>query len=222
MTLPAPRALLFDWDNTLVDTWTVIHHALSVTLQAMGQAPWTLEETRARVRASARDSFPKLFGSRADEAMTVFYGTYEREHLSQLQALPGAGEMLAELADGSRYLGVVSNKKGSILRREAAHLGWDRWFGRLVGAEDAVADKPDRAAVDLALGESGVAAGPEVWFVGDTDIDMACAHAAGCTAILLREAAPGPEECGAHPPSLHATTCGELMSCIGKSEFSSR
>lgn len=214
MSLPAPRALLFDWDNTLVDTWVVIHHALNVTQEAMGQAPWTLEETRVRVRASARDSFPQLFGGRADEAMTVFYDTYEREHLSRLQALPGAEAMLADLADGSHYLGVVSNKKGSVLRREAAHLGWDRWFGRLVGAEDAVADKPARAAVDLALESSGLGAGPEVWFVGDTDIDMTCAHAAGCTAILLREAAPAPGEFGAHPPSRHAATCAELMACI--------
>ena len=214
MSLPAPRALLFDWDNTLVDTWVVIHHALNVTLRAMGQAPWTLEETRVRVRASARDSFPQLFGGRADEAMAVFYETYQREHLSRLRALPGAEAMLADLADGSRYLGVVSNKKGSVLRREAAHLGWDRWFGRLVGAEDAVADKPARAAVDLALESSGLGAGPEVWFVGDTDIDMTCAHAAGCTAILLREAAPAPGEFGAHPPSRHAATCVELMACI--------
>ncbi len=214
MSLPAPRALLFDWDNTLVDTWAVIHHALNVTLRAMDQATWTLEETRARVRASARDSFPKMFGSRAEEAMTVFYGTYEREHLSRLQALPGVEEMLADLADGSRYLGVVSNKKGSILRREAAHLGWDRWFSRLVGAEDAAADKPARAAVDLALEGSDLSAGPEVWFVGDTDIDMACAHAAGCTAILLRQAAPAPGEFGSHPPSRHAATCTELMACI--------
>ncbi len=214
MSLPAPRALLFDWDNTLVDTWAVIHHALNVTLRAMDQATWTLEETRARVRASARDSFPKLFGSRAEEAMTVFYGSYERDHLTQLKALPGVEDMLAALAEGSRYLGVVSNKKGSILRREAEHLGWDGWFGRLVGAEDAAADKPARAAVDLALESSGLAASPEVWFVGDTDIDMTCAHTAGCTAILLRETAPTPGEFGAHPPSRHASTCAELMACI--------
>ena len=214
MSLPAPRALLFDWDNTLVDTWAVIHHALNVTLEAMGQASWSLEETRARVRASARDSFPKLFGSRADEAMAVFYGSYERDHLRHLRALPGVEDMLAALAEGSRYLGVVSNKKGSILRREAAHLGWDRWFGRLVGAEDAAADKPARAAVDLALESSGLSASPEVWFVGDTDIDMTCAHAAGCTAILLRETAPAAGEFGAHPPSRHAATCAELMACI--------
>ena len=214
MTLPRPQALLFDWDNTLVDTWAVIHQALNVTLRAMGQAVWTLEQTRARVRASARDSFPELFGSRADEAMVLFYGTYEQEHLTHLQALPGVEEMLAGLTADTCYLGVVSNKKGSTLRREAAHLGWDRWFGRLVGAEDAAADKPARAAVDLALESSGLAAGPEVWFVGDTDIDMTCAHAAGCTPILLREAAPAPGEFGAHPPHRHAATCAELMACI--------
>ena len=127
--------------------------------------------------------------------------------------------MLAALAETGRYLGVVSNKKGSILRREAAHLGWEPWFGRLVGAEDAAEDKPARAAVDLALEDSGLAAGPEIWFVGDTDIDMACAHAAGCTAILLREAAPALGEFGAHPPSRHAATCRDLMACIGKSQF---
>ena len=220
MSLPVPRAILFDWDNTLVDTWAVIHRALNVTLKAMGQATWTLEETRARVRASARDSFPKLFGSRAEEAMSVFYGCYERKHLSHLRPLPGVESMLSHLAEGSRYLGVVSNKKGSVLRREAAHLGWDRWFGRLVGAEDAAADKPARAAVDLALQSSGLIAGPEVWFVGDTDIDMACAHAAGCTAVLLRESAPAPGEFDAHPPSRYAATCADLVACIGKSEFS--
>ena len=59
-----PAALLFDWDNTLADTWPAIHHALAVTFRAMDREPWTLEETRARVRASARDSFPALFGSR--------------------------------------------------------------------------------------------------------------------------------------------------------------
>ena len=63
--LPAPKALLFDWDNTLVDTWSVIHHALAVTFEAFGRTPWTLEETRQRVRASARDAFPELFGEDA-------------------------------------------------------------------------------------------------------------------------------------------------------------
>ena len=27
--LPRPRAILFDWDNTLVDSWVTIHEALN-------------------------------------------------------------------------------------------------------------------------------------------------------------------------------------------------
>ena len=62
--LKRPDAIIFDWDNTLVDTWPVIHAALFETFTAMGHVPWTLEETKARVALSMRESFPKLFGDR--------------------------------------------------------------------------------------------------------------------------------------------------------------
>ena len=44
---PRPAAIVFDWDNTLVDTWPVIHESLMVTLSAMGHEPWTFEELSA-------------------------------------------------------------------------------------------------------------------------------------------------------------------------------
>ena len=55
-----PRALIFDWDNTLVDTWPTIHEALRQTFEAMDVEPWTLDQTRQRVRRSMRESFPEL------------------------------------------------------------------------------------------------------------------------------------------------------------------
>lgn len=194
-TLPSPRAILFDWDNTLVDSWAVIHHAMTVTFHAMGQRPWTLEECQRKVRKSARDSFPELFGARAEEAAQVFYRTYEADHLAQLRPLPGAEAMLRSLAAADDLLlGVVSNKRGHLLRLEAAELGWDRYFGPLVGATDAEKDKPAREVVDFALAGSGISAGQDVWFVGDTDIDVLCAHNSGCTAILVRAEPPAAGE----------------------------
>ena len=213
--LPAPRAILFDWDNTLVDSWRSIHHALHVTFEHMGQTPWTLEETRQRVRASARDSFPKLFGDRADEASEVFFATYERDHLEKLDPLPGSAEMLAALADRRLPLAVVSNKLGRLLRKEAAHLGWDRHFIGVVGAGDAARDKPALDPIELALAETGLAPGPEIWFVGDTDIDLRCATAGGCTAVLLRPEGPGEGEFPGHEPQLHLTGCSALADAIG-------
>jgi hypothetical protein len=76
MRLPPPRAILFDWDNTLVDAWGTIQLALNAALTAMGQSAWTMEETRVRVRASLRDSFPRMFGDRWPEARDIFYATH--------------------------------------------------------------------------------------------------------------------------------------------------
>lgn len=210
-----PRALLFDWDNTLIDSWAAIHHALAVTFRAMGRDPWTYEQTLQRVRASARDAFPKLFGARAEEAMSVFYRTFEADHLENLRERAGAGEMLRGLAaDGGLYLAVVSNKKGRLLRREAAHLGWSPLFNRLVGANDAVRDKPAVDAVDLALAGSNLRRGPAVWFVGDTDIDMQCAVNSGCIPVLVRPHPPEEGEFGDTEPHLHYPDCAALLAAI--------
>ena len=217
MSLAPPRALLFDWDNTLVDTWPSIQHALAITFEAMGQRPWTLDETKARVRASARDSFPLLFGTRAEEATAVFYAAFEAEHLAKLREREGAGAMLAGLAGGGRYLAVVSNKRGELLRREAAHLGWSGYFGSLVGANDAPRDKPAVEPVELALRDSGIDRGADVWFVGDTDIDMRCAVNAGCVPVLLRPEAPAAGEFGDAAPQLHIVSCSGLVEVLAAS-----
>jgi phosphoglycolate phosphatase len=205
--LARPTAVLFDWDNTLIDSWAVIHAALNETFTAMDHPHWTRDETEARVRGSLRDTFPTMFGERWLDAEKTFYGAFGRMHLEQLTPLPGAGDLLRELAAAGTYLGVVSNKRGHFLRLEAERLGWDRHFRQLAGAGDAVRDKPCREHVDHALGigtaKAGPAAGPDVWFVGDADIDIVCARNAGCRAILVRAQAPTTEELAVAAPDLH-------------------
>ncbi|MEX2628604.1 MAG: HAD family hydrolase [Tistlia sp.] len=213
--MPAPKAILFDWDNTLVDTWSVIHHALAVTFEAFGRTPWTLEETRQRVRASARDAFPELFGDDTEAATELFYETFARDHLKGLAPRRGAPETLAALAAREGlWLGVVSNKTGRYLRQEAEHLGWNGHFRQLVGALDAVRDKPARDPVVMALSGSGLEPGPAVWFVGDTDIDMLCARNAGCTGLLIRDEAPAEGEFAEAAPHRHVATFEELLALL--------
>src|SRR3546814_20108108 len=97
---------------------------MTATFEALGERPWTLEETRRNVRQSARDAFPALFGARADQATAVFYRTYEADHLDRLQPLPWAEAMPQALAEaGALTLGVVRNKRGTPLRPGAARPG---------------------------------------------------------------------------------------------------
>ncbi len=200
-----PRAALFDWDNTLIDSWATIHEAMNTTLAAMGHPRWTMDQTRERVRRSLRETFPEMFGDRWEEAREVFYDRFRDVHLDMLEPKEGAEALLRLLAGRGVYLGVVSNKLGEHLRREAAYLGWDGLFGRLVGATDAVRDKPAPEPVALALSGSDIAPGEDVWFVGDTWIDLGCARNAGCRGVLIRDTGPGAGEFdGCEPDSYFA------------------
>ncbi len=214
--LTPPRAILFDWDNTLVDSWAAIHAAMTVTLIAMEQPTWTEEQSRERIKGSLRDSFPLLFGNRWREAGRIYRDAFEREHLVQLREMPSADEMLAALRQQGLYLAVVSNKMGRYLRIEADHLGWTGYFGRLVGAQDTDMDKPAIAPVEMALAGSGIIRGADVWFVGDTDIDMICAVNAGCTPILLRADPPGDGEFATGRPALHLKGCSNLADLVAQ------
>jgi len=186
--LPRPAAVLWDWDNTLVDGWAAIAAGLNAAFAAFGLPAWSLEETRARVRRSLRESFPEIFGPEWERARDIFYAEVRARHLSVLSPMPGATLALRAVAEAGLPQGVISNKQGPLLRAEAAHLGWATLFRALVGAGDAAADKPDPAPFRLALAACGIGAGPEVWYIGDTALDMQAARAAGCTAVLLGDA----------------------------------
>ena len=104
-----------------------------------------------------------------------------------LRDMPGAGAMLRAVS-AVAPMAVVSNKGGALLRAEAARLGWTPLFRALVGAGDARADKPDPAPIRVALAACGILAGPGVWYVGDTVLDLPAARIAGCRAVLLGDA----------------------------------
>ncbi len=182
MTLKRPRAVLFDWDNTLVDTWPVIHQALHSCFTDMGHTPWTLDEVKQRVKHSARDAFPKLFGEDWERAANLYRDYYRAINLEHLKPLPQAEDLLKQLRANNIYMAVVSNKMGDTLRREASHLGWDQYFGELIGSTDTEHDKPHPAPVLKALKE--LVPAEDIWFVGDSVVDLEVAQRAGITPVL--------------------------------------
>lgn len=184
MKLTQPKAILFDWDNTLVDTWPTIHSALNETMRFMGHPEWSIDKVKKNVKKSMRESFPHLFSDDWEKAAEHYQRTYRATHTNTLKPLPGAEDLLHLLQDHDLFLAVVSNKKSITLREEIKHLRWDDFFDVIVGADDAARDKPHPDPVLLALKTFGDEFGPEVWFVGDTAVDLECAQVTGCTPIL--------------------------------------
>lgn len=190
MHLAAPHAVLFDWDNTLVDTWPIIHRALNLTLVHMGHEEWSFEKVKNNTKKSMRDAFPELFGDRWEEAAKHYQQSYRSLNLQHLNELPGAEAMLQALKARGVFMGAVSNKKGDTLRTELAHIGWDKYFDVAIGAGDAARDKPAGDPALLALKDYTGLRGLHVWFVGDTSVDLGCAAEIGATAILYGEDEP--------------------------------
>lgn len=195
MNVKRPKAILFDWDNTLADSWPIIHDALNITLEKMGHEIWTIEDIisgREGIHHSLRDSFPRLFGERWEEAKQHYYEAFLSVHLERIKPLAGAEDVLKQLKEAGIYTAIVSNKTGDYLRQEVSHMGWDHYFNKVVGATDAKADKPFADPIHLALEGSGIKAGYDVWMVGDSATDIEAALNSGCEPHLFGTA-PMPE-----------------------------
>jgi phosphoglycolate phosphatase len=206
-----PIAVLFDWDNTLVDTWKTIFYAMNKTLVAFGLDAWKEDFALSNIQHSGREAFPKLFRDKAKEAQKFFYKMIKEEHLQGLNPMPGAEALLQVLREKGIPLGIVSNKNGDLLRKEASHLGWKSYFDVLVGAGDAFRDKPAAEPILLALQTLKIPASAEVWMVGDAPVDWDCAKAAGCQAIAIGDRFE-------HSPSVFVSieNCCELKKIFAK------
>lgn len=204
-----PHAVLFDWDNTLVDTWRVSYESFNTALRAIGRETITVEQFWTNPHRSVRDS-EGLFGEHQEKGEKIFYDEVIKRHLNELMPLEGAQALLENLRDRGLYVGVVSNKNGGLLRKEVAHLGWSDHFRHVVGSYDVEQDKPSPLPVFEALRPGSLH--PEehdVWFVGDSIVDVHCARAAGCIPMVVGQGGASLED-----DVIHVKTCEGLMQLI--------
>lgn len=143
--------ILWDWDNTLIDTFEAIYAAQNDTRVHYGLPKWTREESKKAMNTSGRNLIRDVFGEeRAAEARAYFLACYER-HAAEIQLKEGAMDILA-FTKAKGFINVLaSNKAGPILRNEAQTLGIFTYFDRVIGAEDTPCDKPSMAFTDAAI-----------------------------------------------------------------------
>ncbi len=178
-----PSAVLFDWDNTLVDTWPMIYGGMHAVFKKRGLTPWTLQEVKDRCHASGREAFPKLFPDDWQTALEDYYHYVRSQHLTELVLLPYAQQVLDFLSERSIPLAIVSNKTKKLLVDEINHLGFSNFFGVIIGAGDAALDKPDAAPLFMAMEQLAQSPSLSVCMIGDTPVDWAAARKAGVLAV---------------------------------------
>ncbi len=189
-----PKAVLLDWDNTLADSWGVIHRALNAAFREMGKEEWSYEDIlngRDNIHHSLRESFPLLFGSDWEKAREIYYKHFLAVHIQEIKLLEGAKETLDELKKLNINLAIVSNKTGQYLRDELNHLQISHYFDKIIGATDAEKDKPHADPILMALHGSNIHQDDypqKVWMVGDSKTDIEAAINANCVPVIFGNA----------------------------------
>ena len=192
-----PQAVIFDWDNTLVDTLSLVQQAMNAALLHFGfPRALSIEDIHAQSRYSPKEIFPRIFGDKSEKGRAFYYEKYQELTKGQITPLPGALGLLKLFADQRVYMAIVSNKLGSNLRNEVEALGWTRYFSEIIGSSDCEYDKPSPICVDRALRNMRSTVDRScVWFVGDSIADYLCARNAGCVPILVAQVEEASDGC---------------------------
>lgn len=185
LILKKPKAIIFDWDNTLVDTEHITLNALNKTFKKFDKPTMTFEEFECAPALSAKKVFPFIFGEKhSSEAEKCFNDALHETHLDDLKLFNGAYEAIKEVNRNGLITGIVSSKYGPTLRKEVEHLGLSKYFKDIIGSTDTVEDKPSIEPVKKILQKTNIEIGQEVWFVGDSIVDMQCAENGNLTPIF--------------------------------------
>ena len=180
-----PKAILFDWDNTLVNNWEPIFFAYKKTLQALGLKKQSKEETLKNAKYSLRETFPRIFKTDWKKAKKVFYSEFKKIHLKKIKPIPNALKILKKIKEKKIKCGVISNKDGNLLRKEINKLEWKKYFKVIVGANEAKKDKPSKYPLVVALNKFSLKSNKNIWYVGDNDIDIEFAKKNNCLSIFI-------------------------------------
>ncbi|MCQ2914307.1 MAG: HAD family hydrolase [Alphaproteobacteria bacterium] len=189
--LPKPDLVLFDWDNTILDTAPIILSSLNNVLRKYNKPLKKEEDFNSLSGGSLRKEFPIVFGDKWEEAKDFYLKSYKENHLKFFKVLDGGKEVLEIISKNICPIGIVSNKTNYILHEEIDFLKWNYMISAIVGSGDAKLDKPAPDVVYYAKDQvKKLMPNNElknVWFVGDAPSDVECGKAANCTTIRLSE-----------------------------------
>ena len=213
MNIKKPDAVFFDWDGTLVDSYKFLNDAHNHLLVSLGFEPMKEGEYKNYFGEPRETLYPKIYKHRAEEAKTLFVD-YVVANADKVEAAQGADTFLAYLHAQGIKMGVVSNKKKEIIQNEIRHLKWDNYFLSVVGAGEAVQDKPSGAPLTLGIEKASIDPKAEIWYVGDTENDLACARDFGCSAVFIRGHVESDALIKLYEPELCVQNCDEIKEIL--------
>lgn len=177
------RAVLFDLDGVLIDSYEVWFQLLNGAAHDLGHPEVTraaFEDTWGQGIAADIETF---FPGHSVAELERYYEEHFLDHAEHLRIDPTAAPLLEGLRRRGIGTALVTNTAAPLARATLARAGLV--LDEVVGGTDVPAAKPAPDMVHAACRTLGVAVG-EAFLVGDTDYDRLAAVSAGMRFVGMR------------------------------------
>ena len=179
-------ALIWDLDGTLIDSYQMIVPSLRLFYAQRGLELTDTEIREAVLRTSVRDFSERILAQTGIslEAEKAAYLRIRSDMERELRPMPGAVQTLRALTGrGVRHF--LFTHRGASTEELLRRLGMADCFVCVLTAQSGFPRKPDPAGICYLMVRYDLVP-DRTWYVGDRQMDMDCARAAGIGGVLLR------------------------------------
>jgi phosphoglycolate phosphatase len=184
--------IVFDLDGTLVDTAPDLMRCANYALELVGLTPVPYETLRPIISHGAKAMIERglsvhgkqLTADEIDRLWKRFIDYYVATISQESRPFPGLLAVLDHLEGSGATLAVCTNKLAGMSRQLLDELGMSQRFRTLAGRDTYPFCKPHPAHLLRTIEQAG--GSPErAIMVGDSDVDLATARAAGIPMIAV-------------------------------------
>ena len=177
--------VLFDFDGTIMDTNDVIigswQHVYRTLRGEEGDLDYILSTFGEPLEYSMETSFPEV---PMEESVRIYRDWHRERFIDMIKLFPGITEMLEEVKARGYKTAIASSRLRFTLEQGLDKYDLRKYFDTIVAVEDAPNGKPAPDIVLLTLDKLDSKPASAI-MIGDSRLDILCAHNAGVPCVLV-------------------------------------
>src|SRR5581483_2290484 len=210
------RAVLFDLDGTLVDSYAALADAVNFARRQHGLEELSAARIREFVGGGIEPLLQRAFNTTAvpRSVQDAFENRYDEICCEESKVLANVEATLETLQALGVLMAVCTNKPTTFSKKILSFLELAQYFEAIVGPDVAGARKPDPHHVLRTL-EATRCAPSEALFVGDMPIDVHAARASGMDVAVVTTGSSSEEQLRASRPDHYLEHFSDLVNIVG-------
>ncbi|MBI3588354.1 HAD family hydrolase [Candidatus Micrarchaeota archaeon] len=178
------KAVLFDFDGTLVETHGLILASYNHALTANGKPAVDMSFLSKWAGVPLRDVFTKMgYTAQENDAILASYKEFQKGNLHLTRAFPGTKETLEELKQKKIKVGIVTARYAASTKLMLEHTGLGHFIKEIIAPDNFSKNKPSPEPFLECARLIGVNA-KDCLVVGDGCADIVGGHDAGMKTAL--------------------------------------